>query len=328
MACCSIDRNGDRHADDLGDCLIGGEGWKVHGELKHCIAIPQQRRVIFAVGVLWLEEPIAGNVTSNLDVEASRGRVELHNLQKRATFRDRRGGRDAKQEVPFVFRVRVRAVGCRPGDIVRLDGVVRAVEIRRVHNVRDDAAPVSGGKPEEDVAVGVGDYAVGAVVGGEAFEDNGAAGNLIGYGDAAEGFSGGVGGGAAEEGEVEGAGAGAADFAEGAAGDGQGAGVAAGVVAAADGIRDGGGGVFAEEDGAAGNRDIAAGAVAAAADARGFGAAADKYLFVNDILRLSSLSDDEWKNEFVPYFNIEKLDYFAWEGEPKESRRLFVLRKK
>ena len=54
----------------------------------------------------------------------------------------------------------------------------------------------------------------------------------------------------------------------------------------------------------------------------------DKYLFVNDILRLSSLSDDEWKNEFVPYFNIEKLDYFAWEGEPKESRRLFVLRKK
>ena len=53
-----------------------------------------------------------------------------------------------------------------------------------------------------------------------------------------------------------------------------------------------------------------------------------KYLFVNDILRLSSLSDDEWKNEFVPYFNIEKLDYFAWEGEPKESRRLFVLRKK
>ena len=53
-----------------------------------------------------------------------------------------------------------------------------------------------------------------------------------------------------------------------------------------------------------------------------------KYLFVNDILRLSSLSDDEWKNEFVLYFNIEKLDYFAWEGEPKESRRLFVLRKK
>ena len=37
-------------------------------------------------------------------------------------------------------------------------------------------------------------------------------------------------------------------------------------VAAADGVRDGGGGVFTEEDGAAGNRDIAA-------DARGFGAA-------------------------------------------------------
>lgn len=54
----------------------------------------------------------------------------------------------------------------------------------------------------------------------------------------------------------------------------------------------------------------------------------DMYLFVNDVLRLSSLSDDEWKNIFAPYFDVVKLDYFAWEGEEKESRRLFVLKKK
>ena len=54
----------------------------------------------------------------------------------------------------------------------------------------------------------------------------------------------------------------------------------------------------------------------------------DMYLFVNDVLRLSSLSDDEWKIIFAPYFEVVKLDYFAWEGEEKESRRLFVLKKK
>ena len=54
----------------------------------------------------------------------------------------------------------------------------------------------------------------------------------------------------------------------------------------------------------------------------------DMYLFVNDVLRLSSLSDDEWKIIFAPYFEVAKLDFFAWEGEEKESRRLFVLKKK
>ena len=54
----------------------------------------------------------------------------------------------------------------------------------------------------------------------------------------------------------------------------------------------------------------------------------DMYLFVNDVLRLSSLSDDEWKIIFAPYFEVVKLDYFAWEGEEKENRRLFVLKKK
>ena len=54
----------------------------------------------------------------------------------------------------------------------------------------------------------------------------------------------------------------------------------------------------------------------------------DMYLFVNDVLRLSSLSDDEWKIIFAPYFEVVKLDFFAWEGEEKENRRLFVLKKK
>lgn len=54
----------------------------------------------------------------------------------------------------------------------------------------------------------------------------------------------------------------------------------------------------------------------------------EKYLFVNGILRLLSLSDDQWKEIFSPYFEIEKLEYFAWPNEKKETRRLFFLKKK
>ena len=53
----------------------------------------------------------------------------------------------------------------------------------------------------------------------------------------------------------------------------------------------------------------------------------DKYLFINGILRLSARSDDEWKEVFEKYFKVEKLEYFAWPGEEKETRRLFFLRK-
>lgn len=53
----------------------------------------------------------------------------------------------------------------------------------------------------------------------------------------------------------------------------------------------------------------------------------DRYLFQDGILRLSSLSDEEWKNIFLKYFKIEKLDHFSWPGEEKETRRLFVLRR-
>ena len=65
-----------------------------------------------------------------------------------------------------------------------------------------------------------------------------------------------------------------------------------------------------------------------AAKQRGMDLVEDKYLFVDNVLRLLSLSDEEWKELFLPYFEVEQLDYFAWPGEQKETRRLFVLRKK
>ena len=54
----------------------------------------------------------------------------------------------------------------------------------------------------------------------------------------------------------------------------------------------------------------------------------DGCLFVNGILRLSSLSDEDWFSLFEPFFIVEKLEYFAWTGEEKKTRRLFWLRKR
>lgn len=53
-----------------------------------------------------------------------------------------------------------------------------------------------------------------------------------------------------------------------------------------------------------------------------------RYLFVNGVLRLNSMSDEEWKALLAQNFDIESLNYFAWPGEKKETRRLFHLRKK
>ena len=50
-------------------------------------------------------------------------------------------------------------------------------------------------------------------------------------------------------------------------------------------------------------------------------------VYMNGVLRLVSLSDEEWTDVFSPYFTVEKLDHFAWPGETKETRRLFFLRK-
>lgn len=64
------------------------------------------------------------------------------------------------------------------------------------------------------------------------------------------------------------------------------------------------------------------------AESRGMNLVDGKYLFVNDVLRLVSMSDEEWVELFKPYFKVEKLDHFAWPGEQKETRRLFILKRK
>ena len=50
-------------------------------------------------------------------------------------------------------------------------------------------------------------------------------------------------------------------------------------------------------------------------------------LYVNDVLRLVSRTDEEWTKIFEPYFAVERMEHFAWPGEPAETRRLFCLRK-
>ena len=50
-------------------------------------------------------------------------------------------------------------------------------------------------------------------------------------------------------------------------------------------------------------------------------------LYVNGVLRLLNKSDEEWIKAFEKYFKLVKIDYFAWSGEEKETRRLFYLQK-
>lgn len=53
-----------------------------------------------------------------------------------------------------------------------------------------------------------------------------------------------------------------------------------------------------------------------------------KYVILENVLRLTSLSDEDWTSLFEPYFEIIKLDHFGWPGEQKETRRLFFLKRK
>lgn len=64
------------------------------------------------------------------------------------------------------------------------------------------------------------------------------------------------------------------------------------------------------------------------AKSRGIELVDGKYLIMDGVLRLTSLKDEEWIQLFSPLFEIVKLDYFAWPGEPRETRRLFILKKK
>ena len=48
-------------------------------------------------------------------------------------------------------------------------------------------------------------------------------------------------------------------------------------------------------------------------------------VYVDGVLRLVSRSDAEWAELFSECFSVKTLDHFAWPGEEKETRRLFVL---
>ena len=64
------------------------------------------------------------------------------------------------------------------------------------------------------------------------------------------------------------------------------------------------------------------------AAARGVKLTDDGVLYQDGVIRLVSRTDGEWTEIFAPYFTVEKLEHFAWPGEPAENRRLFYLRKK
>ena len=61
---------------------------------------------------------------------------------------------------------------------------------------------------------------------------------------------------------------------------------------------------------------------------KGYDIKENKYIYIDNILRLTSLSDEEWTNKLSKYFEVIKLEHFSWPGEEKETRRLFYLIKK
>lgn len=52
------------------------------------------------------------------------------------------------------------------------------------------------------------------------------------------------------------------------------------------------------------------------------------HIFMEGVLRLTSLTDDEWLEIFSLYYELVRIVYYSWEGETKESRRLFILKRK
>ena len=64
------------------------------------------------------------------------------------------------------------------------------------------------------------------------------------------------------------------------------------------------------------------------AAARGMELAEGIRLYMDGVLRLISRTDEEWAEFFSPWYDVEKLTYFAWQGEASETRRLFLLKKR
>lgn len=50
-------------------------------------------------------------------------------------------------------------------------------------------------------------------------------------------------------------------------------------------------------------------------------------IYINGVLRLLALTDEEWTTIFKQYYKDVSLIYYAWPGEVKEMRRLFLLKK-
>lgn len=53
----------------------------------------------------------------------------------------------------------------------------------------------------------------------------------------------------------------------------------------------------------------------------------DNQIYINGILRLNALTDEEWTKIFKEYYQDVEISYFAWPGEAKETRRIFILKK-
>ena len=51
------------------------------------------------------------------------------------------------------------------------------------------------------------------------------------------------------------------------------------------------------------------------------------HIYINGVLRLTALKDEEWLSLFSKYFKDVKLSYFAWAKEENERRRLFIMKK-
>lgn len=51
-------------------------------------------------------------------------------------------------------------------------------------------------------------------------------------------------------------------------------------------------------------------------------------VYINDVLRLVSKTDEQWREILEEYFTVIKIDYFSWPGEEVERRRIFFLKKK
>ena len=51
-------------------------------------------------------------------------------------------------------------------------------------------------------------------------------------------------------------------------------------------------------------------------------------VYMDGILRMVTRTDDEWCSIFEKYFTVQHLEYYGWNNETTEKRRIFVLKKK